>query len=164
MRISSNLNSGPRLPCNLPVVPRTASSLEFTRRKSVYRCRRKGLRCQAFLGPLVASLPSPATGWLIAGTILTAVRYGRKQAEDEQALKVQVRTLVLVSSIEIIISQLYVDFLVILKELAFESLGAEDLKTWGISNLFIYCNLWFFDSSTLRHSQLLQTLSLFTLS
>ena len=58
-----------------------------TRRVKRIRCKR--LKCTALLGPLVTSLPSPATGWLIAGSILTAIRLGRKQAEDERALKIQ---------------------------------------------------------------------------
>lgn len=51
---------------------------------------RQRLRCQAFLGA-ATSLPTAASGWLIAGTVLAAVRLGRKQAEDERMAQLQAR-------------------------------------------------------------------------
>lgn len=51
--------------------------------------RQRKAVCVRALGPVAASLPTATTGWLLASTVLAAVRLGRKQAEDSRVAQLQ---------------------------------------------------------------------------
>lgn len=56
------------------------------------KCRKRQhkLLCQSFLQIAGAGLPTVSSGWILAGSILAAVRLARKQAEDDRMHKLQV--------------------------------------------------------------------------
>ena len=62
-------------------------------RRSVLRaCRKKHskLCCYSFLQAAGGALPTVTSGWVLAGSILAAVRLARKQIEDDKVRKLQV--------------------------------------------------------------------------
>lgn len=54
------------------------------------RKRHKKLCCCSFLQAASGALPTVTSGWVLAGSILAAVRLARKQIEDDKVRKLQV--------------------------------------------------------------------------